>query len=169
VKEESMFYRNLAGFVLCAGLLLLGGNSSLAAQAPGDVRNHHYDLTGESIGLVGYDPVSYFVEGGGHPQKGLFKLSFVYDGVTYRFATQANLDLFKTAPTRFLPQFGGWCTWALGALNQRFDIDPECYVVQDGKLYLFYRDPGLDTRELWLKDSQSLLQKAQANWPDLSK
>jgi hypothetical protein len=60
-------------------------------------------------------------------------------------------------------------TWSLGALNKRADIDPECYVVRDGKLYLFYRDPALDTRELWLKDSESLLQKAKANWPKLSK
>ncbi len=143
--------------------------SSATAQNPAPQTGHRYNLMGESVGLAGYDPVAYFPEGGGRPRKGLFKLSLVYDGVTYRFATKENLERFKVAPARYLPQFGGWCAWALGALKQRADIDPECYVVRDGKLYLFYRDPGLDTRELWLKNSQSLLQKAEANWPTLSK
>jgi YHS domain-containing protein len=169
MKEDSMLRRNVLGIFVCAGLLFLEGVFSVAAQSPTKVPSYRYNLMGESIGLVGYDPVSYFIEGGGRPQKGLFKLSYEYDGVTYRFATQQNLDLFKAEPTKYLPQYGGWCTWSLGALNKRADIDPECYVVRDGRLYLFYRDAALDTRELWLKDSESLLQKAKANWPKLSK
>lgn len=164
-----MLQRRMLGLAVFTGLLFLGGVFSAAAQGAGAAPGHKYNLMGESVGLVGYDPVSYFVEGGGRPQKGLFKISFEYDGVTYRFATQENRDRFKAAPTKYLPQYGGWCTWSLGALNKRADVDPECYVVRAGKLYLFYRDPALDTRELWLKDSQSLLQNAEANWPKLSK
>jgi YHS domain-containing protein len=164
-----MLKRNVLGIAVCTGLLFFGGVFSIVAQSATKAPSYKYNLMGESIGLVGYDPVSYFIEGGGRPQKGLFKLSFEYDAVTYRFATQENLDRFKAAPARYLPQYGGWCTWALGALNKRFDVDPECYVVRDGKLYLFYRDPGLDTRELWLQESQPLLKKAEANWLKLSK
>lgn len=40
-------------------------------------------------------------------------------------------------------------------------------MVRNGKLYVFYRDPGLETRALWLKDSDNLIGKADENWPSL--
>ena len=141
---------------------------ALAASALGQTgMAHRHNLLGESIGLVGYDPVSYFSAGGGKPQKGSIKISMVHDGVTYRFASTEHLELFKADPEKYLPQYGGWCAWAAGALNKRVDADPESYVVRDGKLYVFYRDPGLETRASWLKDSDNLVRKADENWPSL--
>jgi YHS domain-containing protein len=160
-----MVQRRLLGIVLFAGFISVLG--VLPASAQNKDLHHRYDLTGESIGLVGYDPVAYFPEGGGHPQKGLYKLSFEFDGVTYRFATQKNLDRFKAAPSNYLPQYGGWCAFG-AAFNVRGDADPESFVIRDGKLYVFYRDPGGANRDAWLKDPVSYLQKADANWPTLS-
>lgn len=141
---------------------------TLAVSALGQTAvAHKHNLLGESIGLVGYDPLSYFPEGGGKPQKGSIKISMAHDGVTYRFASQEHLELFKADPEKYLPQYGGWCAWASGALNKRVDADPESYVVRNGKLYVFYRDPGLETRALWLKDSDNLIGKADENWPSL--
>ena len=161
-----MVHRNILAIVLFAGFASILG--VLPATAQNKDLHHLYDLTGESVGLVGYDPVAYFPDGGGHPQKGLFKLSFEFDGVTYRFATQENLDRFKAAPSKYLPQYGGWCSFG-AAVNGRFDVDPESFVIREGKLYLFHRDPGFSGREEWLKDPEAMLQKSEANWPSLSK
>ena len=34
-------------------------------------------------------------------------------GADFRFASQANLDAFKADPERYVPQYGGYCAWAV--------------------------------------------------------
>lgn len=130
---------------------------------------HAYNTLGESIGLVGYDPVSYFPEGGGKPEKGSIKIALEHDGVTYRFASEEHLQLFKSGPEKYLPQYGGWCAWAVAELGKRVDVDPLSYEVRNHKLYVFYRDPGLDTRLLWTPKAAELIGKADSKWPVLAK
>ena len=155
-------------------LLVLGGLAATAALHPAPVdaavtTRRSHNLLGESVGAAGYDPVSYFPEGGGRPQKGLISISLEHDGVTYRFASEAHKALFQKDPARFTPQYGGWCAWAVAEINKRVDVDPESFVVREGKLYLFYRDPKLDTRAMWTPKAAELIQKAEANWPALMK
>ena len=157
--------------VLCAAVA--GMAPVLPASAGSDhmaqsVSGHRYNVLGESVGLVGYDPVSYFPEGGGKPQRGLIGISQEHDGVTYRFASEDHLARFKKNPEKYLPAYGGWCAWAAGELAKRVDVDPESFEVRDGRLYLFYRDPALDTRALWVKKPADLIAKANANWPALA-
>jgi hypothetical protein len=128
-----------------------------------------HNLLGESVGLVGYDAVSYFPEGGGKPAKGLITISVEHEGVTYRFATEEHKAVFLKNPAKYVPAFGGWCTWAVGELGKRVDVDPESYVVKSGRLLVFYRDPALDTRAKFLENPDVLLKKAEANWPALAK
>ena len=56
----------------------------------------------------------------------------------------------------------------MGALGKRVDVDPQAYEVKDGRLFLFYRDPALDARGLWLKDRDALFVKAEKAWPSLA-
>jgi YHS domain-containing protein len=130
--------------------------------------HHHHNLLGESVAAGGYDPVSYFPEGGGKPAKGLIEFSEEHGGVTYRFASERNRETFRKDPDMYQPQYGGWCAWAVGAIRKRVDIDPQSFEIRGDRLYLFYRDPKLDTRVMWLKDEQSLVEKGDANWPALS-
>ena len=151
------------------GLLLASAATVTVVQASAQASLHHrFNVMGETVGVVGYDPVSYFPEGGGRPQKGLIGITVELNNVTYRFASEEHKKLFEANPSKYQPSYGGWCAWAVGAIAKRVDVDPESYVIRDGKLYLFYRDPALDTRALWLKDTESLLRKAEANWPALS-
>ena len=57
----------------------------------------------------------------------------------------------------------------MAEINKRVDVDPESYVIKDGKLYLFFRDAKLDTRAIWAPKSAELIQKAEGNWPVLMK
>jgi len=145
---------------------------TMALAAPSSAKGksqHAYNTLGEGVGLVGYDPVSYFPEGGGKPQKGSIKISVEHDGVSYRFASAEHLAEFKKNPEKFLPQYGGWCAWAVAELGKRVDVDPLSYEIRDGKLYVFYRDPGLDTRAMWAPKADELIGKADAKWPSLAR
>ena len=152
-------------FVGTLAALLAGGAPVWGAESPSHRR---FNLLGENVGLAGFDPVSYFPDGGGVPQKGLIKLAEEHEGVTYRFASAEHRAAFKKTPEKYLPQYGGWCAWAVGAIGKRVDIDPQSYDIRNGKLYVFYRDPQLDARDLWLKEPDALAVKAEAKWPELA-
>ena len=74
-----------------------------------------YNLDDESLAIEGYDPVSYFPEGGGKPREGKKTLEFRHENVRYRFANKANLAAFQADPEKYKPQHGGWCSYAMGA------------------------------------------------------
>jgi hypothetical protein len=156
-----------AGALLALGALAMVGTLLPRATAA-DTSRRSYNLLGESVGLVGYDPVSYFPEGGGKPAKGLIAISVEHEGVTYRFATEAHKAAFVKNPAKYVPAFGGWCTWAVAELGKRVDVDPQSFVVKNGRLLVFYRDPALDTRAKFLENPDVLLKKAEANWPALA-
>lgn len=109
----------------------------------------------------GYDVVSYF---NGNPVEGNKKFTAKFDGVSYKFSTQGNLNTFKDNPTKYIPQYGGYCAYAIGDTAEKVKINPETYQILDGKLYLFYNAWGTNTLELWKKDVKGLKQKADKNW-----
>lgn len=115
----------------------------------------------DGLAIEGYDPVAYFT---GNAIKGNAAYTYTIDGATYRFSTAKNRDLFKAAPAKYQPQYGGWCAYAMGAKGQKVEIDPETFKVLDGKLYLFYNKYFNNTLKSWNKDEVSLKTKADANW-----
>ena len=156
--------------VLAAAFAVAGVAEPARAASPGKGSpRHSHNLLGESVGLVGYDPVSYFPEGGGKAEKGLIGISHEYDGVIYRFGSEEHRALFIRNPEKFVPVYGGWCAWAVGELGKRVDADPESFEIKNGKLYVFYRDRNLDTHALWLQKPDELISKADANWPALAR
>ena len=118
----------------------------------------------KNIALEGYDPVSYFSN---KPAEGKDQYKLVHKGITYLFASQANLDKFKAAPDKFEPAYGGWCAYAMGDSGEKVKIDPETFKILDGKLYLFYNFWGNNTLEDWDKNEKALRSKADSNWKKL--
>ena len=59
-----------------------------------------------------------------------------WDGATYRFASAKHLDLFKADPDRYLPQYSNLCAASV-AKGVKVQGQPEYWLVQDGRLYLF--------------------------------
>jgi YHS domain-containing protein len=115
------------------------------------------------LAVKGYDVVAYFTEGA--PVKGNEAYTAVQDGVSYRFATAANRDAFVKDPVRYLPQYGGFCAYAVSR-NYTADIDPTAWRVVDGKLYLNY---NARAQAKWAEDVPGNITKGNANWPALSK
>ncbi len=110
----------------------------------------------------GYDVVSFYT---GKPVKGDKEIVYHFKNVDWRFSTQANLDLFKTTPETYLPQYGGYCSWAL-AKNKLAKGSPKHWHVEDGKLYLNFNKI---IKKQWDKDRSGFIEKGDANWPEILK
>ena len=119
----------------------------------------------KNIALEGYDPISYFE---GKPTKGKEALKLSYEGIVYQFATQANLNKFKTKPSIYEPQYGGWCAYAMGESGEKVKVDPETFKIINGKLYLFYNFWGNNTLTDWNKREKKYLEAGDKNWEKLA-
>ncbi|MDB2385319.1 YHS domain-containing protein [Polaribacter sp.] len=115
----------------------------------------------------GYDVVAYFSD---KAVEGKKEFTTSYDGVKYKFSTKENLEKFKKSPKKYIPQYGGYCAYAIGAKSQKVKIDPETYEIRDGKLYLFYNAWGTNTLTLWNEEGADQLKaKADKNWETIKK
>ncbi|WP_299890387.1 YHS domain-containing (seleno)protein [uncultured Lacinutrix sp.] len=112
--------------------------------------------------IQGYDVVSYFEN---KAEKGSKDYTVTHDGVKYKFSSKEHLETFNKNPKRYIPQYGGYCAYAIAEKSKKVSIDPETFEIRDGKLYLFYNSWGTNTLELWLeKDVKGLQKKADQNW-----
>lgn len=125
------------------------------------------NLDKSGIILQGYDAVSYFKSE--QPQKGDSKNQAKFEGATYLFATEANKQEFLKSPKKYAPDFGGWCAYAVADSKSKVDIDPKNFLIQDGRLLLFYKGLWGDTKRKWSKDPKSFLKTADTNWPEVEK
>lgn len=114
----------------------------------------------------GYDVVSYFTEK--EPIEGKKKYQSTHDGVKFKFSSEKNLNLFKENPIKYVPQYGGFCAYAIAAKKTKMSIDAEEYEVRDGKLYLFYTSWISSKLTAWKKgDTKKLQEKGDKNWEEL--
>jgi len=115
--------------------------------------------TMNGLGLKGYDPVAYFITG--KPTPGVDAYTYHWKGVTYRFASAENQEHFTADPQKYLPQYGGYCAYAM-SLNRIADIDPARWAIVDGKLYL---NNNLFAHTLWSVNKSGNIAAADRNWP----
>ena len=117
----------------------------------------------------GYDVVSYFKPGG--PLMGKPEFQVKVEDVTYWFANESDKIEFQKDPKKYAPQFGGWCAYAVANSKEKVEVDPKSFLIQDGRLLLFYNGVWADTRKKWQntkgKDSTTYLKEADANWPEV--
>lgn len=147
-------------FVAFALTLLAIPRSGLAQSSP-TVRKQQFNLE-NGVAIQGYDPVAYFTQN--KAVKGSVANTINYRNVVYRFASPANLKAFQENPDKYEPQYGGWCAYAMGAMGEKVEVDPETFKIKDGKLYLFYHTFINNTLTKWNKDETNLHKKANASW-----
>lgn len=135
-------------------LLLMGTIISFGTQA-------QEVYTKKGVAVDGYDLLSYFE---GKPTEGKEQFSHTVAEVRYLFSSAAHRDAFIKEPQKYLPQYGGWCAYAMGESGDLVKINPERYKIIAGKLYLFYDFWGTNTLSLWNEDEGKLLPAADANW-----
>lgn len=110
----------------------------------------------------GYDVVNYF---NNKATKGNKDFSVKHDNIIFLFSTLKNKNIFKKNPEKYIPQYGGFCAYAIGKTGKKVSINPKKFEIRDGKLYLFYNSWGTNTLELWQNEgAEKLKQKADKNW-----
>lgn len=130
-------------------------------------RQKQFNLNESHVGIGGYDPVAYFTEK--KAVEGNKTLKSDYQGVTYYFSSKQNLTLFTSSPSKFEPEYGGWCAYAMGAKGEKVEVDPETFKIVNGKLYLFYNKFFNNTLKSWNKDEANLKSNADKNWSSFAK
>jgi len=113
----------------------------------------------KGVAVGGYDAVAYFTDK--KAVKGLPKFSFSYKDVTWRFANEKNLELFKANPEAYAPQYGGYCAFAVSH-NATAHGDPRYWSVVNGKLYLNF---SASVKKDWEKEPAFHIERADKNWP----
>ncbi len=146
-------------------IFLLATTVQIFAQNTAIERSKHYNLE-KGIAIQGFDPVAYFSN---KAVKGKSYISESFQGVVYYFSTSENKKLFQSNPSKYEPQYGGWCAFAMGNSGEKVEIDPETFKILDGKLYLFYNAYFNNTLKSWNKDERNLKAKADKNWSNIIK
>ncbi|MGE3929268.1 MAG: YHS domain-containing (seleno)protein [Hyphomonadaceae bacterium] len=114
-----------------------------------------------NVGASGYDVVAYFTER--RPVRGIARHRTTHQGVEYRFASAEHLTAFRANPARYLPQYGGYCAWAVSQ-GYTAPADPNAWRVVDGRLYLNY---NAEIQRRWEQDIPGHIRNANGNWPSV--
>ena len=114
------------------------------------------------VAITGYDPVSYFTEG--RAVRGVPDHAYSWLGTTWYFATPDHKELFARDPTKYAPQYGGFCSLGVSYGESTANIDPEAWRIIDGKLYLNYSVAG---GAEWEQRFAEYRAAAEAKWPGI--
>jgi YHS domain-containing protein len=144
--------------IIAVGLLSLLIAGATSAGAPIAAVN-----TAHGLAIKGYDSVAYFTVG--KPTRGTADFSTTYQGVVYRFVSAENRGRFIAEPEKFVPQYGGYCAYAI-SWNLIADIDPEDWAIVGDKLYL---NNGFIAQTLWSLDKSGNIARGDRNWPSVPK
>ena len=146
------FGKSLAIVAICTSLIFAGlANAAKPVYSGGK----------ERAAVRGYDVVAYF--NAKKPVKGLSEFSTRHAGAKWLFASNSNLVLFTANPEKYMPQYGGYCAYAV-AKNSTASSKPQYFTVHEGKLYMNY---SKSVYNKWLKDKSKYIEHADKNWPEL--
>lgn len=113
------------------------------------------------LAIRGYDTVAYFTQN--KAVKGDKAIAHDYKGAKWLFSSKENKALFIAEPSKYAPQYGGYCAYAVSQ-GSTASIEPEQFTVLNGKLYLNY---SKKVNDLWTKDRDNFIVDADKNWPSL--
>jgi len=172
VSLEKTIAMKIKSFAILASLSMLsiglayclGNRASINADAATPVivahkRSFFYQENG--IAIRGTDPVAYFRQGkavAGSPQ-----FTHRWEDATWQFSSAENRDLFAQNPEKYVPQYGGYCAWAVSQ-NYTAATDPNAWKIVNGKLYLNY---NRKVQKSWERDIPGHIARANRNWPEV--
>ena len=148
--------RSLAAATLVVGL---SGCGAITAQNPSGTYkpvNAVADNPESRLMLKGADVTAYFTKG--KYEQGKPEFHSTYEGVDFRFASAESKALFDSEPTKYLPQFGGYCADGI-VYAIPWGGDADTWKMINGKLYIFGGQSSKDAFELNEKDNLALADK----------
>ena len=140
--------------------------SYATVSAQSDLRKKQFNIEKTGLAIQGYDPVAYIESN--KAIEGKSSINLLIDGITYYFSTTQNKELFRANPSKYEPQYGGWCAYAMGSTGEKVEIDPSTFKIVNGKVYLFYHTWVNNTLTKWNKEEVTLKNKADINWTKIN-
>ena len=113
--------------------------------------------------LKGYDPVAYFTRH--QAVKGNPAIQTRFGGAIYYFASVADKVAFNKNPSKYVPQYGGFCAYHLSKDEFR-DSDPTAFLIHKGKLYICSDADGVKE---FRSDIDQNIRKADDYWVPASR
>lgn len=162
IRSSRFSVRTLAGFIAVA-LFAFAQAESVRAQG-------HIFTDENGIAIKGYDVVNYFTAN--EAARGTAKHTTTYKGATFYFTSEEHRKMFVASPETYLPRYGGYCAYAVAALDKKVPVDPETFKIYNGELYLFFNDyidgAPVNTSIPWNQDEKQMKKNADSNWKHLS-
>jgi YHS domain-containing protein len=145
-----------------AAALTLSGCAMIQQNPSSNLKpvNAVADGADSRVMLKGHDVVAYFTQG--KHALGSAQHSSVYQDVTFRFASADHKTMFDSNPTRFLPQYGGYCANGI-VYGIPWGGDADTWQMIDGKLYIF---GGQGSKDGFLVDVPGNMKLAEKYWAE---
>lgn len=129
---------------------------------PDTAEQRHTDLQaswhGKDVAINGFDVVSFHNQDA--PAEGSKDYAAQWDNTTWKFSSAENRDTFLKDPTRWIPQFGGYCPVALARGDAKVGTSKQFSVV-DNKLYL---NRNRSAQRTFNRDPEPNILQARLNW-----
>ncbi len=155
MSDSSFLYRRMFSVGLTCFLLFFGASVANAAE------RNDINVNAEGVSIDGYDLVSFHRTSG--PKKGHKKFATKRDGVEYHFSSSENRQLFLQNPEKYLPAFGGYCSYGV-VLGKKFEVSPDAWKIVNGVLFL-QLDKG--TRLVWEENTNKNIEIGNRVWPSI--
>ena len=137
---------------------------SVVAAGAGEWNTNEHNVV-----LDGQDVVAYALQD--RALRGTAEFSTDYQGATFHFSSQENLDAFRADPAKYAPKFGGFCAFGLATQNAKVPVNTETFKFYNGELLLFFNDlwegNPVNTKILWNQNERGHYEQAAKAWPTL--
>ena len=111
--------------------------------------------------IGGYDAVSYFTVNKAVRGSGFHTAT--HNSQVYLFSSKENKSLFEKNPSKYAPQYNGWCAYGV-SVGKKFHTDPNVFAIVNNKLYLNL-DSGIQKK--WNAAQKKLIKDADKKWPGI--
>ncbi len=125
---------------------------------PTNLKIHPKIYKSSGIAIDGYDAVNY--QNKKSANKGNVTYKFKLNDNHWIFMSNANMKMFVKSPNRYIPQFGGFCTYSISE-GYTYPPNPEVWKLHNGRLYLFKDE---EAKSLAVANWKEVLKKAEQNW-----
>jgi len=153
------FSKSMRWVVPCLAAFL----SALFVIATASASELSINKSDKNLAIDGYDAVAYFTDS--KATRGSSEHEVAWQDAHWYFSSAEHRKLFEADPSRYAPQFGGWCAAGV-AKGEYFEVNPEVWTIVDGKLYLSY---SRNIRDKWLEERSEKIAKAEHVWAERAK
>lgn len=125
---------------------------------PTNLKIHPSVYKSAGIAIDGYDAVNY--QNQKSANKGNVTYKFKFNDNHWIFMSKANMNMFIKKPNKYIPQFGGFCTYSISE-GYTYPPNPQVWKFQKGRLYLFKDE---EAKSLAVANWKEVLINADKNW-----